>query len=56
MRYLMQIKMRPPTFFLFVNNKRLVSTNFEHFLRNSISDEFGFFGVPVRLLLRDSRT
>mmetsp|Transcript_20638 Transcript_20638/g.28458 ORF Transcript_20638/g.28458 Transcript_20638/m.28458 type:complete len:101 (-) Transcript_20638:161-463(-) len=55
-RYLMQIKTRPPTFFLFVNNKRLVSDNFERFLRNSICDEFGFEGVPIRILVRDNRS
>lgn len=56
MRYLMQIKTRPPTFFLFVNNKKIVTPTFEQFLRNSISKEFGFIGVPIRILLRDSRS
>jgi GTPase len=56
MRYLMQIKVRPPTFFLYVNNKKLMTDNFEHFVRNSISKEFGFMGVPIRVLIRDSRT
>jgi len=56
MRFLMQIKTRPPTFFLFLNNKRLISNTFEQFLRNQIGKEFGFVGVPIRILLRDSRT
>ena len=56
LRYLMQIKTRPPTFFLYVNNKRLLTDNFEQFLRNSISKEFGFIGVPIRILVRDNRT
>ena len=56
MRYLMQIKTRPPTFFLFVNRKNLVTDNFEHFIRNSIAKEFGFVGSPIRILLRDNRT
>jgi len=29
LRYLMQIKTRPPTFFLFTNNKKLMEANFE---------------------------
>ena len=37
MKFLMQIKTRPPTFFLFVNRKNLVSDNFEQFIRNSIA-------------------
>jgi GTP-binding protein len=56
MRYLMQIKTRPPTFFLFVNNKRLMTDNYEQFIRNSISKEFSYIGVPIRILLRDNRT
>ena len=34
MRYLMQIKQRPPTFFLYVNNKNIMIDNFERFLKN----------------------
>mmetsp|Transcript_1048 Transcript_1048/g.1926 ORF Transcript_1048/g.1926 Transcript_1048/m.1926 type:complete len:112 (+) Transcript_1048:1935-2270(+) len=52
----MQIKTRPPTFFVFVNRKNLLSANFEEFMRNCLNKEFGFQGVPVRLLIRDSRT
>ena len=51
----MQIKTRPPTFFIYVNNKNLVTDNFERFLRNSIAGEFGFEGVPVRILIRDNK-
>ena len=56
LKYLMQIRTRPPTFFVFCNRKGLVSDNFEQFLRSCISKEFGFRGVPIRLLLRDSRS
>ena len=56
MRYIMQIKVRPPTFFLYVNDKRLIDEDFERFMRNSIAKEFGFEGVPVRILVRDNKT
>ena len=56
LKYLMQIKTRPPTFFVFCNRKGLVSDNFEAYLRSCISREFGFIGVPIRILLRDSRS
>lgn len=52
----MQIRTRPPTFFVFCNKKSLMDANFEQFLRGCIIEEFGFTGVPIRLLLRDSRT
>jgi GTP-binding protein len=54
-RYIMQIKTRPPTFFIYTNDKNLMDENFERFLRNSIAEEFGFEGVPVRLLIRDNK-
>ena len=56
LKYLMQIRTRPPTFFVFCNRKNLMSDNFEQYLRNCISQEFGFIGVPIRILLRDSRS
>ena len=40
---------------MYVNDKGLLDDNFERFLRNSIASEFGFEGVPVRLLVRDSK-
>jgi len=42
LRYLMQIKTRPPTFFVYCNRKSMVSDNFEQFFRNCLSKEFGF--------------
>ena len=56
LKYLMQIRTRPPTFFVFCNRKGLMSDNFKAFLRSCIVQEFGFKGVPIRLLLRDSRS
>lgn len=55
-KFVMQIRTRPPAFFVFCNRKALVSANFEQFLRHCISKEFGFIGVPIRILLRDSRS
>lgn len=54
-RYIMQIKARPPTFFIFVNDINLVPEVYKRFLRNSLIKEFGFEGVPVRLLFRDNK-
>lgn len=56
MKYLMQIKTRPPTFYVFVNRRSLMQDNFLAFLRSSIIEEFGFSGVPVRVLIRDSHS
>ena len=42
LRFLMQIKTRPPTFFMYVNNRNLIDEQFERFIKNSIANEFGF--------------
>lgn len=54
MRFISQIKTRPPTFAVFVNDKDLARENFEKFMSTTISNEFGFSGVPVRFVFRDS--
>lgn len=56
MRYIMQIKIRPPTFFVFCNRRALCSANFEAYIRTCLAKEFGYVGVPIRILLRDART
>jgi len=53
MKYLMQIKSRPPTFYLYVNDRSIVDENFLRFLRHSLIKEFNLEGVPVRVLVRD---
>jgi GTPase len=54
LRYIMQIKTRPPTFYFYVNDSQLVSNEFEKYLRNSLISEFKLAGVPVRILMRDN--
>lgn len=52
-KYIMQIKSRPPTFFLSVNNKKYITPLFEKHLRNSLIQEFDLKGIPVRLIFKD---
>jgi len=52
-RYITQIKSRPPTFCVFVNDKELFKGNYLKFMRNNLSQEFGLNGVPVRFNIRD---
>lgn len=52
-KYLAQVNSRPPTFAAFVNHPPArVPTSYKNFLVNSLREEFGLDGVPVRLLLR----
>jgi GTP-binding protein len=54
-RYLMQVKTRPPSFYLYVNDRHIIKENYLKFIRHSIIKEFGLQGVPVRILVRDTK-
>lgn len=51
-RYITQIKSRPPTFALFVNNAEEFPESYERYLVNGIRETFDLWGVPIRLVLR----
>jgi GTPase len=53
--YATQVRSRPPTFVLFVNDPKLMHFSYERYLTNTIREEFGFTGTPIRLLLRGRR-
>ncbi|EGR28132.1 hypothetical protein IMG5_182690 [Ichthyophthirius multifiliis] len=52
-RFFAQVKSRPPTFVLFVNNKMLIKNNYLRFMRNKLAEEFQLEGVPIRILIRE---
>lgn len=51
-RYITQIKARPPTFALFVNNITDFPDSYERYLVNGIREAFDLWGVPIRIVLR----
>ena len=53
-KFITQVKTRPPTFVIFVNSKRLFKTNYMKFMKTNLTTEFGLTGVPVRILVRDT--
>lgn len=50
--YTAQIKVKPPTFQLWVNDPELMHFSYERFLENRLRDEFGFTGSPLRFILK----
>ena len=52
LRYITQVKARPPTFALFVSKPAALPESYRRYLVNGIGTEFGLAGVPIRLLLR----
>ncbi len=52
LRYITQIKRRPPTFAIFSTRAGQLPTGYVRYLTNSLREDFGLAGVPIRVLLR----
>ncbi|MDB5696026.1 MAG: GTP-binding protein Der [Sphingomonas bacterium] len=52
MRYVTQVKTRPPSFVIFGTRVDQLPASYERYLVNSMRRDLGFDGVPVRLSLR----
>ncbi len=53
--YMTQVSVKPPTFVLFVNNKKLMHFSYARYLENRIRDAFGFEGTPLRFIIRERK-
>jgi GTP-binding protein len=53
-KYITQSAVKPPTFTLFVGGASVLPDNYARYLVNSLSEEFGFSKVPVRLKVKTS--
>jgi GTP-binding protein len=51
-KYMMQKKSLPPTFFLFTHSKSPLAPAYRKFLKRLIRDQFDFVGSPIRLYLK----
>lgn len=51
-RYMTQVKARPPTFALFVNKPAALPETYLRYLSNGLRESFGLAGAPLRLLPR----
>jgi GTPase len=55
LKYLTQSKARPPTFYLSCSRPEALPEAYRRYLVNGLRDEFGFSGVPIRLMLRGEK-
>ena len=51
--YLTQVGVAPPSFAVFVKDRRGIPDSFTRYLQNKIRDRFGFEGSPVRIVYRE---
>jgi GTP-binding protein len=52
-RYLTQVRARPPTFALFGSRVEELPEDYQRYLVGSLRDTFGLKGAPIRLLLKE---
>ena len=53
--YMTQASTKPPTFVVFVNDKKLFHFSYERYLVNQIRKEFVLTGTPVRIIVREKK-
>lgn len=53
--YMTQVSVKPPTFVVFVNDKKLMHFSYIRYLENKIREAFGFGGTSLRFLIRERK-
>jgi GTP-binding protein len=54
-RYATQASIKPTTFVLFINQKKLFHFSYLRFIENQLREEYGLEGVPINLELRQEK-
>ncbi|MDO5145428.1 MAG: ribosome biogenesis GTPase Der [Eubacteriales bacterium] len=53
--YITQVSVKPPTFVMFINDKKLTHFSYTRYIENQIRTTFGFRGTPVRFIYRERK-
>ena len=53
--YMTQVSVKPPTFVLFINDKKLMHFSYTRYLENQIRNTFGFKGTPIHFIARERK-
>lgn len=53
--YITQVSVKPPTFVIFVNDKKLMHFSYTRYLENQIRAAFGFRGTPLKFIIRERK-
>ncbi|MCI8836832.1 MAG: ribosome biogenesis GTPase Der [Hungatella sp.] len=51
--YITQVAVKPPTFVIFVNDKKLMHFSYTRYLENRIREAFGFRGTALKFIIRE---
>ena len=53
--YMTQVGIKPPTFVIFVNDKKLMHFSYTRYIENRIREAFGFAGTPLKFIIRERK-
>lgn len=53
--YMTQVGVKPPTFVIFVNDKKLMHFSYQRYIENKIREAFGFRGTPIKIFIRERK-
>ena len=53
--YMTEVSVKPPTFVVFVNEKKLMHFSYLRYLENKIREAFGFRGTSLRFIVRERK-
>ncbi len=53
--YMTQVSTKPPTFAIFVNDKKIFHFSYERYIVNKLRQEFSFKGTPIRVVVRERK-
>lgn len=53
--FLVQIKTRPPTFSVFINDMEMTDDSYIRFMKSHLAQEFGLVGTPIRFVFRGTK-
>lgn len=50
--YSTQVKVKPPTFVIFVNEPEIMHFSYQRYLENKLREAFSFVGTPIQIIIR----
>ena len=53
--YITQVGVKPPTFVIFVNDRKLMHFSYTRYLENQIRETFGFKGTALKFIIRERK-
>jgi GTP-binding protein len=53
--YITQVAVKPPTFVIFVNDKKIMHFSYTRYIENKIREAFGFSGTSLKFFIRERK-